>query len=102
MQGQTYWREDLQERRLGLIADEVEDAVSELDIDNIIGTMHGTFNGEADDYKTLDYSRLVSLLIPACNALSAQVTTLAARVQELEMTTSKKRKKDGSGSKQPI
>ena len=96
MQAQTYWREDLEQRRIGLIADEVEDAVSEIDVDNIISSMHGTFNGEAADYKTLDYSRLVSLLIPACNALSEQVTTLAARVQELEMTTTKKRKTNGA------
>ena len=52
-------------------------------------------NDVGDEYKTPDYSRLVSISIHA-------VTSLAARVQELEMTTTKKRKKDGSGSKQPI
>ena len=92
IQGQTYWREDLEERRLGLIADQCESALSELAIDNVLGSK---LVGE-EQYTTLDYSRLVSLLIPACNALSAQVTTLAARVQELEMTTTKKRKTNGA------
>ena len=83
------------QRRLGLIADEVETAMAGLAVDNVCSSKYATFNGIEDQYKQLDYSRLVSLLIPAVNSL-------ATRVQELEMTTTKKRKKDGSGSKQPI
>ena len=72
IQGCTYERPDLQERRLGLIADEVEDAIDQLAIDNVIGSKwHGD-----DHYKTLDYSRWVSLLIPAVNRLSQQVKDL--------------------------
>ena len=95
IQGCTYNREDLGQRRLGLIADEVETAIAGFAIDNVCSSKHATFNDVEDEYKTLDYSRLVSLLIPAVNSL-------AARVQELEMTTTKKLKKDGPGSKQPI
>ena len=87
IQGQTYWREDLKERRLGLVADQCQSALSVLAIDNVLGSK---LVGE-EQYKTLDYSRLVSLLIPAVN-------TLAARVQELEMTTTKKRKTNGTVS----
>ena len=91
IQGQTYWREDLSQRRLGLIADEVEDAISGLGIDNVCSSRQATFNGVGDQYKTLDYSRLVSLLIPACNALSAQVTTLTAEVGVLKSQLTKKK-----------
>ena len=73
IQGCTYEREDLQQRRLGLIANEVEEGIQQLAIDNVIGSKW--YNG--DHYKTLDYSRLVSLLIPAVN-------TLAKRVEDLE------------------
>ena len=38
IQGCTYEREDLQQRRLGLIADEVEDAIDQLAIDNVVGS----------------------------------------------------------------
>ena len=77
IQGCTYNREDLNnERRLGLIADEVESAIGSLEIDNVISTK--LYNNE--DYKTLDYSRLVSLLIPAVNALSARVSELEAKL----------------------
>ena len=91
IQGQTYWREDLEERRLGLIADECETAIAELGVDNVVGSK---FVGE-EEYKTLDYSMLVTLLIPAVN-------DLAARVKELEMTTTKKRKANWSGSNKPV
>ena len=80
IQGQTYWREDLGERRLGLTADEVETAIAGLSIDNVCSSKHATFNDVEDEYKTLDYSRLVSLLIPAVNALSAKVSELEAKL----------------------
>ena len=70
--GCTYGRSDLQQRRPGLVADEVEDAIDQLAIDNVIGsTWH-----EGEDYKTLDDARLVALLIPAVNNLSARVNDL--------------------------
>ena len=77
IQGCTYNREDLNnERRLGLIADEVETAIEQLEIDNVVGKkfyQHG-------EYKTLDCSRLVSLLIPTVNALSAKVSELEGKL----------------------
>ena len=75
IQGCTYERIDMEQRRLGLIADGVEEATEELAVDNVIGQKW--HEGEA--FKTLDYNRLVALLIPAVN-------TLTARVQELEAT----------------
>ena len=65
---------------MGLIADGCETAIAGLGIDNVVGSK---YVGE-EQYKTLDYARLVSLLIPAVNAL-------AARFKELEMTTTKKK-----------
>ena len=78
IQGCTYEREDLQQRRLGLIADEVEDAIDQLAIDNVVGlTWH-----EEQNYKTLDYARLVVLLIPVVNNLSARVQYLESKVND--------------------
>ena len=82
IQPQTYDREDLQERRLGLIADQCTDALEGLAIDNVVGERSWQVDGETDMYKTLSYDRLVPLLIGA-------VSTLSARVQQLE---GKKRK----------
>ena len=76
IQACTYERPDLQQRRLGLIADEVEEAIDQLAIDNVAGSEWH----EGEDYKTLDYSRLVALLIPAVNQLSQQVTDLQSKV----------------------
>ena len=46
----TYGREDLQQRRLGLIADQVQYAIQELGIDNVVSERwHND-----DNYKTLD------------------------------------------------
>ena len=73
IQGCTYEREDLDQRRLGLVADEVALAIEEIAVDNVVGSKwHNN-----DEYTTLDYSRLVSLLVPALN-------TLAKRNQYLE------------------
>ena len=76
IQGCTYERTDLQQRCLGLIADEVEEAIDQLAIDNVLGTKWH----QGEDYKTLDYSRLVALLIPAVNHLSQQVKYLQSKV----------------------
>ena len=76
IRGCTYEREDLQQRRLGRIADEVEDAIDQLAIDNVLGSRWH----EGEEYKALDYSRLVALLIPAVNKLSQQVRDLQSKV----------------------
>ena len=62
-------RDDIGERRLGLIADVVESACEQLGIDNVVSNKVY----KDDQYKTLDYSRLVSLLIPATNTLAKRV-----------------------------
>ena len=61
---------------MGLIADEVEEAIDQLAIDNVIGSKWH----EGESYKTLGYSRLVALLTPTVNHLSAQVKILEAKV----------------------
>ena len=68
----TYDREDLDQRRVGLIADEVESAIDQLAIDNVVSSKW--HNG--GQYKTLDYSRLVSWLIPVVNKLLQAVADL--------------------------
>ena len=68
IQGFTYERDDLQQRRLGLIADEVEDAIGQLAIDNVLGSRWH----QGDEYKALDYSRLVALLTPCRQSLSTR------------------------------
>ena len=76
IQGCTYERADLDQRRLGLIADEVEEACTGLGIDNVTSTKWH----KDDQYKVLDYSRLVSLLIPAVNALAKRVEDLGSKL----------------------
>ena len=77
IQGCTYERADLDQRRLGLIADQVEESITELGIDNVIGSKWH----DGDEYKTLEYSRLVALLTPAVNALSAHVKGLETKIK---------------------
>ena len=72
----TYDREDIGERRLGCIADEVESAIEQLAIDNVVSSKWH----KDDQYKTMDYSRLVSLLIPATNALAKRVEYLESKI----------------------
>ena len=72
IKGCTYHREDLDQRRAGLIADEVEEAIEQLAVDNVVSSKF--HNG--DQYKTLDYSRLICLAIPAMSELSKQVKNL--------------------------
>ena len=72
IQGCTYDRGDLGQRRCGLIADEVENAIEQLAVDNVVSSKF--HNG--DQYKTLDYSRLIALAIPAISELSRQVKDL--------------------------
>ena len=72
----TYERDDIGERRLGCIADEVESSIEQLAIDNVVSTKWH----KDDQYKTLEYSRLVSLLIPVVNKLSQEVEDLESRL----------------------
>ena len=62
--------------RLGLLADQVADASSGLAVDNVFGQGHAPHNGIDCLFMTLDYSRMVSVIIPA-------VSLCAARVQKL-------------------
>ena len=78
IQGCTYERIDMEQRRLGLIADGVEEAIEELAVDNVIGQKWH----EGEEYKSLDYNRLVALLIPAVNSLSARVREMEAKVKQ--------------------
>ena len=66
----------MDQRRLGLIADVVEEAIDQLAIDNVVGSRWH----DEQNYKTLDYARLVALLIPAVNTLSARVKDLESKV----------------------
>ena len=73
IQSYTYEREDLEgERRLGLIADQVGHATQELACDNIVGSRFH----RGENYLTLDYARLVSLLVPAVNKMSQEIQDL--------------------------
>ena len=83
IQGCTYEREDLQQRRLGLIADAAEDAIDQLAIDNALGSRWH----QGEEYKSLDYSRLVALLIPAVNSLSARLREMEAKVKQWDSST---------------
>ena len=54
----------------------MEEAIDQLAIDNVLGSKwHND-----DEYKTLDYPRLVALLIPAVNTLSERVKDLESKV----------------------
>ena len=55
-----------------MIADEVQTAIEQLGIDNVVSSKWH----KDDQYLTLDYSRLVSLLIPVVNKLSQEVEDL--------------------------
>ena len=64
--------------RLGHIADEVEAALAELGVSNATGSTNAA-PGDLPygSFKTLDYARIVPLLVSGINSL-------AARVRELE------------------
>ena len=80
---QTY--DAFDERRLGLIADEVQASVEELAIDNVVGSKTVS-KGEGDppqEYLTLQYERLVPLLIASVNDLSRQVKEQSTILQSI-------------------
>ena len=83
----TYDRDDINQRRVGCIADQVRDVMAaELpQVENVVGsTMASPGDMERSEFLTLDYSRLTSLLCGAVGELSRQVSELNARVLELE------------------
>ena len=61
IQGCTYERPDLQERRLGLIADEVEEAIDQLAIDNVVGS-------KWHEGETTRHSTIVAWSLCSCQA----------------------------------
>ena len=68
-----------EERRLGLIADEVQAHIEELAIDNVVGSKVAS-KGEGEpphEYLTLQYERPVPLLIASVNELSQRANELA-------------------------
>ena len=58
------------------MADEVESAINQLATDCVISSKWH----KDDQYKPLDYSRLVSLLAPAVNMLATRVGDLESKV----------------------
>ena len=79
---------------MGHIADEVEEALADLGISNVTGeTNYAPGDLPYGVYKTLDYARLVPLLLSGLNSL-------AARVQELESAPKKKR--NGPAASKPM
>ena len=86
----AYTRTDTGERRLGHIADVVEEAVADLGVSNIAGE---TFYAPGDlpygEFKTLDYARITPLLVSAVNTLAATVTELQQQVQQLQKRKSR-------------
>ena len=87
--GSVYTRPDLEETRLGMIADDVQAAIAGLGIDNVVSSKHAQPGDlPADQYLTLDYSRLVAVLCPAATELSRQVAELK---QQLESETKRKK-----------
>ena len=85
---QTY--DAFEQRRLGLIAQEVEQALEPLKIDNVVGSKLVSHQGQIDEYATLQYERLVPLLISAVNQLSTELA---------ELKSSLPKKKNGSAHK---
>ena len=80
--GSVYTRTDLQETRLGTIADDAQTAMAGLGIDNVVSSKHAQPGDlPADQYLTLDYSRLVAVLCPAVTELSRQVAELKQQLE---------------------
>ena len=70
---------------LGHIADGVEEATAELGVSNVTGaTNYAPGDLPYGEYKTLDYTRIVPLLVSGINTLSANVQELTQRLQQLQ------------------
>jgi len=91
----TYDRVDVNQRRVGCIADEVRDVMAAAlpQVENVVGsTMASPGDMERGEFLTMDYSRLTSLLCGAVGELKKQVAELKAQVQQ-QQTVQTKRKK---------
>ena len=64
------------ERRLGLIADEVKESIRELAIGSVVGSKTVTHEGSPGEYLTLQYERLVPLLVNNINQLSRRIAEI--------------------------
>ena len=71
----TYEREDIGERRLGLIADEVESAIEELAIDNVVST-NGT--------KMANIRRLIIRDSSVCSFLQLTLFQNGSKISNLD------------------
>ena len=99
----TYDREDLNQRRMGCIADEVEAALaSELpEVQNVVGsTMAKPGDMGYGEFLTLDYARLVAPLCAAVGELRREVAALSARLQKFE--SGPKKKANGTAASKPL
>ena len=74
-------RPDLNETRLGLLSEEVQEALAPLDIDNVCVPKMATIGEEEPkEYLALHYERLVPLLIGSINELRAEIDALKSRL----------------------
>ena len=71
----TYDKEDLQQHRLGLIADQVQEAIQELGIDNVVSEKWH----REDNYTMLDYGRHCVLCIATIQELHQQLKDLKSK-----------------------
>jgi len=76
---QTY--NAFEERRLGLVAQQVQESIEELAIDNVVGikSLSPSQGEPAQDFLTLQYERLVPLLIARVNDLSQRIKYLESK-----------------------
>ena len=81
----TYERNDLNgQKRVGFIAQDFEAAVSGHEhFKHIVGegTLQRTADSEVEEIKSLDYSRLVTVLWGVCKNLEKRVQALEARLE---------------------
>ena len=81
----TYDREDLNQRRIGCIADEVQAVMTSTlpAVEHVIGsTMAKPGDMDYQEYLTLDYSRCVSPICAAEGELKKQVEELTSQVSQ--------------------
>ena len=81
--GSVYTRIDTNEKRVGMIAQDVDAAIAGLGVGNDSASKMTT-PGDLpfDEYKTLDYSRIVALLCPAVTELKKEVAELKQQLQK--------------------
>ena len=85
----VYERSDLNETRLGLISEEVQEAIEPLNVDNVCVPKMATIGEEQPrEYLALQYERLVPLLIGSINELRAEIDALKSRLPKKKNGTS--------------